>query len=326
MNEIWYPSAAYKAGHAGVLFSIGSFEIRTYSLTLFIGIMASILTIAIFWARQKYKWEHLMSLILITIPTAIIGARLWDLVEEFLYKRDTFDFSRWYAIWEGGLSIQGGVILAFLCDFIYVYTKRDQLDIRKCGTIIIPTILIGQVIGRWGNYANHELYGKVDWNGSSVLIFGKSFASNMYISDSVSDAYNQIGLYRYPLFLYEGLANLVGYLIIVWVIGWFGLLKPGASAGLYFVWYGIVRLAMEPLRETSYSMYVLASLAFIVGGAIAFIYWQWFSKVHYFVVKRKYYFDYKYAHPEQYAQMINKTRFFRTKRTKENLTALTLKG
>ncbi|KKB26758.1 Prolipoprotein diacylglyceryl transferase [Mycoplasmopsis meleagridis] len=330
MNNIWFPDAAYQEGSGGILFNIGNFSLRTYSLTLFFGIIASILTITIFWKRQKYPFEHLMILILITIPSALIGARLWDLVEEAIYKRDTFDFSRWYAIWEGGLSIQGGVVLAFLFDFMYVYSKRDVLDIRKVSSIIIPTVLIGQVIGRWGNYANHELYGKIDWDGSSVLIFGKSFASNMFISDSLSNSYNQIGLYRYPLFLYESLANLVGYILIVWVIGWFGLVKPGINAGIYFIWYGLVRLAMEPLRQNAYDIYIVAAVLFILAGAIAVIYFQWFSRVHYIKYKvrgkKLYRFEYKYAHPEKYVEWINKTRIFRTKRTKEPLVVANLIG
>ncbi|MGV2392468.1 UNVERIFIED_CONTAM: prolipoprotein diacylglyceryl transferase [Campylobacter lari] len=51
-------------------------------------------------------------------------------------------------MWEGGLSIQGGIICAFVADIVYVYSKRDVMDIRKVADIIIPTILIGQVIGR----------------------------------------------------------------------------------------------------------------------------------------------------------------------------------
>ncbi|WP_027332705.1 prolipoprotein diacylglyceryl transferase [Mycoplasmopsis gallinarum] len=318
----WQPEAGIKANTPSVLFQIGSWSFHTYSLTLLLGILAAILTISIFWYRAKYKWEILWTLIFITIPAAIIGARLWDLVEEWIYKRDTFDFSRWYAIWEGGLSIQGGVVLAFICDLAYIYAKRDLIDIRKVASIIVPTILIGQVIGRWGNYANHELYGKVDWSGNSVLIFGHNFAQNMFISDAVSDSYNQIALYRYPLFLYEGLANLAGYLVLVWIINWFGLLKPGSSAGLYFIWYGLVRYALEPWRENSYAMYSVASIAFIILGLIAFIYFQYLSKIHYIKIKRKYYFDYKIAHPEQYIDWINSTRFFKTKRTKEKITEL----
>ncbi|WP_338822746.1 prolipoprotein diacylglyceryl transferase [Mycoplasmopsis felifaucium] len=306
---VWTPDAPIipdKIG-ASVMFYIGKLPVHTYSLTLMLGIIASILTIAFFWKRARYKWDILLTLIVITIPTAIIGARLWDLVEET--KNPNFNWADWYKIWQGGLSIQGGVVCAFICDFIYVYTKRDQVDIRKVADIIIPTILIGQVIGRWGNYANHELYGKIDYDGGAVLIFGKTFASNMFISDA-----NGIG-YRYPLFLYEGLANLFGYIVLVWIINTMSLLKPGSTASWYFIWYGLVRLAMEPLRQNSYQMYVVASYLFIFAGALAFLFFQFFNPTHYVSEWRKYRFVYQYAHPDLYIQWLEKTRI-KTRKSK----------
>lgn len=308
MPGVWTPEVPIKASEgASVLFWMGKFPVHTYSLTMMLGILAAILTVSIFWSRAKYKWEILFTLILLTIPFAIIGARLWDLVEES--TKPNFNWRNWYKIWEGGLSIQGGVILAFIVDFIYVYNKRDQVDIRKVADIIVPTILIGQVIGRWGNYANHELYGKIDYDGSSVLIFGKTFASNMFIQDEFG-----IG-YRYPLFLYEGLANLFGYLVLVWIINLMGLLKPGSSTSWYFIWYGVVRLAMEPLRQTSYQMYIVASYLFIAGGGLAFLYFQFFNSTHYIWEWRKYRFIYQYAHPEIYIEWLERSRI-KTKKSK----------
>ncbi|WP_027120834.1 prolipoprotein diacylglyceryl transferase [Mycoplasmopsis lipofaciens] len=302
--------APIQANTPGILFEIGSYKLHVYSLTMMFGILASILTICIFWYREKWKWEYLMTLILLTIPFALLGARLWDLVEEYLYKRDTFDFSRWYAIWDGGLSIQGGVVLAFIVDISYIYSKRSEIDIRKVASIIIPTILIGQVIGRWGNYANHELYGKIDYDGHSVKIFGHTFAQHMFLADDAAPG----GAFRYPLFLYEGLANLVGYIILVWIINQFGLLKPGSSAALYFVWYGVVRLALEPLRENAYALYTVTSVVFIVIGTLVFIYFQFLNQVHYIREWRHGRYVYEYAHSEDYNKWVEKTRIFKSRR------------
>nr|WP_307927246.1 prolipoprotein diacylglyceryl transferase family protein [Mycoplasmopsis bovis] len=85
---------------------------------------------------------------------AILGARIWNEVDQAI-NNPNYNWRNWYKVWEGGLSIQGGVVLAVIVDLTYVYFKRDKIDIRKACDIIIPTILIGQVIGRWGNYANH---------------------------------------------------------------------------------------------------------------------------------------------------------------------------
>ncbi|QBF34595.1 prolipoprotein diacylglyceryl transferase [Mycoplasmopsis phocirhinis] len=305
--------AGVPANSASVLFNIGALPIRTYSITLMMGMLAAILTIAFFWKREKYKWDILYTLIVIVIPTSIVGARLWDLVEEAIYNPN-YDFSNWYKVWEGGLSIQGGVILSAACGMIYAYHRRHDVDFRKVLDFIIPTILIGQVIGRWGNYANHEVYGKVDWDGSSVLIFGKTFAQNLFISDAYSASLNQPGLFRYPLFLYEGLANLAGYLVLVWIINLFGLLKPGSNSGLYFVWYGLVRLALEPLRESAFQIYTIASLVFIALGTAMFIYFMFFNPIHYKKTKNKYRFKYIYSHPQKYLDHVNKTRLFDRKK------------
>ncbi|MBU4689445.1 prolipoprotein diacylglyceryl transferase [Mycoplasma zalophidermidis] len=312
-NNYYDIVAGVPANSGSTLFNIGSFPIRTYSITLLLGILASILTITFFWKREKYKFEILYTLIVLTIPSAIIGARLWDLVEVALYVPE-FDWSSWYKVWEGGLSIQGGVVLCVIIDSIYIYHKRHEVDFRKVLDIIIPTILIGQFIGRWGNYANHELYGKVDWDGSSVLIFGKNFAQNMFISDAYSQSLNQPGLFRYPLFLYEGLANLFGYIVLVWIINGFGLLKPGSSSSMYFIWYGLVRLALEPLRQDAYQLYTIASLVFIAIGSLFFIYFQFFNHIHYHKEKQGIRFRYVYAHPCEYLKYINKTRLFDRKK------------
>ncbi|MBW0599146.1 prolipoprotein diacylglyceryl transferase [Mycoplasma anatis] len=296
-TPIWVPEVGIHAGANTPLFSIGSYDFRVYSLMIMLGIIASVLSITFFWYRAKYKIEILMTFILITVPSAIIGARLGFVVEELLYSPAPFAGSHWYAIWDGGLSIQGGVILAVILDLWYGYTQRDQIDMRKVASYIIPTILIGQFIGRWGNYANHELYGRIDYSGQSSLIFGKSFAQNMYIIDILSESlFGQGGAaYRYPLFLYEGIANIIGYIIIVWIFNLFGIFKPGATSGLYFVHYGIVRSIMEPYRQDSYNLYVIVSIAFAIVGVIVFIYFEFFSRTKYNRVKKSYYWDWEYV-------------------------------
>lgn len=254
--------------------------------------------------------EVLYGLILITIPMGIIGSRLGFVFEELIYDSEPFKGSAWYAIWDGGLSIQGGVFFTIIADMTYAYTKRHLVDIRKATSIIIPTILVGQFVGRFGNYGNHEVYGKIDWTGASSIIFGKSFADNMYIADAYTDSLGLEGAYRYPLFLYEGLANLVGYLIIVWIFNLFWTFKPGATAGLYLLWYGVVRLALEPLRQESYLFYSIVALLFALSGSFIFIYFAFWSRVKYVTnVKYKIFKHYEYKNPEYYYAYVNISSF-----------------
>ncbi len=261
--------SSYSAPH--VAFNIGNFPVHTYALTMMFGMICSILTMAYFWKRQKYSWEHLQILILIIVPSAILGARLWHVIyaatdkvnyPHFVASRD------WYKIWEGGLAIQGGVIASSIAAIFYVITKRKSLDLRTACDYILPAILIGQAIGRWGNFANQEIYGKVVTKESLWWLM-PSIREHMHID----------GKYRSPLFLYESISSIIGYVIIVWIFNLFNWQKPGATTGGYLVYYGVVRLIMEPLREAKDAMMwgslnagIFITSIYIVLGSMLILY------------------------------------------------------
>ncbi len=255
----------------GIAFSIGNWDIHTYSLTMAFAMLFSVLTIVYFWKRQKYSMEHLQVLTLIIIPTSIICARLWHVIyastdkvnygpgsgHEFIASRD------WYKIWEGGLAIQGGVIGAAIAGVLYVITKRKSIDLRIASDYILPAVLVGQAIGRWGNFANHEVYGAIDPNGKWSKWLGDYISDNMYIG----------GEYRIPLFFYEFVTSMVGVILLVFVLNVFNWQRPGTTGGGYFLWYGLVRVIMEPLRPSGERMMwgkldagIFTSVVYIVVG------------------------------------------------------------
>ncbi|MEA4191355.1 prolipoprotein diacylglyceryl transferase [Mycoplasma sp. 2248] len=306
----WVPDSPIAEGTSTILFSIGSFQMHLYSFMIMLGFILSILTVLFFWFKEGWNIDILFVIILITVPAGIIGARLGFIIERLIYEPDNpFPNSHWYAIWQGGLSIQGGVVLAAFLDIVYLYTKRKDVDLKKAFGYILPAVLVGQFVGRFGNYANHEVYGKIDWTGASVLVFGKSFASNMYISDSLTASMGLEGAYRYPLFLYEGLANLIGYILICWVVNYFGLLRPGSGGALYLIWYGITRAAMEPLREESYNLYSVVAILFIIGGGLALIYFEFLRGNLYVRKLQKYKFVFEHKNKESYLNHVNITSF-----------------
>ena len=236
--------------------------LSAYPLFIFLGIIASLITVYYFWQKQKYSLEILQVLLIIIVPTSIIGARLWWVVSENKW-------SEWYAIHNGGLSIQGGVMLSTLCASWYLLTKRHVIDFRTAFGIILPSVLIGQVLGRWGNFNNHEVYGHVV-DGQNLNWLGSWIKGHMYIESE----------YRQPFFLYESFANFLAYIFIVWLVLRKNWLKPGTTGGLYLVWYGILRLIMEPLRDPSdimkpagnFQMSTFVAALWIVAG-IGFIIW-----------------------------------------------------
>ncbi|MGL4343519.1 MAG: prolipoprotein diacylglyceryl transferase [Metamycoplasmataceae bacterium] len=254
---------------------IPGINLSLYPLCITLGIIASIITIGYFWKREKYSSDILLKLIIITIPSALIGARLFYIFERLIADpANPFPGSQWYAIWEGGLSIQGGIIVPLFLNLWYLNSKKDIIDVKKAFGIILPTVLIGQAIGRWGNFANHEVYGRIT-DRESIIWLGSAIADNMFIN----------GEYRQPLFFYEFLTSLIGYIIICWIILNLGLLKPGSTGALYLIWYGIVRTAMEPLREESYIYYTILSILFLVAGVILLIYFEFVGRKQYIIKK-----------------------------------------
>lgn len=262
-------------------FLFGTFS--AYPFAIMMGMLCAILTVAFFWKKEKYQWDILLTLIIITIPSALIGARLFYIFERLIYSpADPFPGSSWYAIWEGGLSIQGGVIIPTLLNLLYLSRKKNVVEIRKVFGIILPTVLIGQAIGRWGNFANHEVYGAIT-NYESLAWMGDAIALNMYID----------GSFRIPLFFWESLASLVGYVVIVWGVLYFGWTKPGTTGGLYLIWYGLVRTVMEPFRAESYAFYTILSILSIVGGILLVGWFEWTGIKRFNKIKiKKLEFDY----------------------------------
>ena len=176
--------------------------------------------------------------------------------------------------------------LAFSAPFLYY--RRHAIDIRTAVGIILPNIIIGQAIGRWGNFDNHEVFGRLissDYNDTTLNWMG-AMKHHMYIHTT-----DGITGYRHPLFFYEFLTSAIGYIVIVQIILRKNLVKPGVTIGLYLMWYGTVRTAMEPLRDPvdimkigSLPTSLFLSILMIVGGAVLTVWWQFISKKEYDVI------------------------------------------
>lgn len=155
-----------------------------------------------------------------------------------------------FAIWHGGLTILGGAIGGILCGVIWFHFRKKTIGGRVGIDCAVPTILLGQAIGRWGNFFNHEVY------GAEVAKSSMSFLPS-WLVEQMSNFENTAGTTAYiPLFLIESAINFAGYFLIVYGLGkW---LKKwhhdGDNLGFYLIWYGIVRAILEPLRDPTYNM------------------------------------------------------------------------
>lgn len=265
----------------------GLFEIRYYALFILTGALLAYFLSRYFFKRDGNDPTAIENIFFLAFPAGILGAKIWFTFSELS------NYIAWYtwdkvllkfiAIWEPGLAIQGGVMLGAIVG-IYLYKKYyPKLTIRYGLDIAIPNILIAQAIGRWGNFFNQEVYGScVD--PSSLSFLPKFIVDQM----TANGAYNNqitcpLGLAAQPLFLYEGLLNTLGFILISLVLRfyWKKGRKEGDLAMLYFIWYGTVRALLEPLRQEEFimrigglSLSVWTSTAFMLFGLIGMIFFR----------------------------------------------------
>lgn len=245
--------------------------LHPYSLFIFLAVIASFLSVAYFWRRQKYSWENLQILLILIIPSAVFGSRLWTVIADG-------DWNNIFTL--QGLSIHGAIMGAIIVALPFIYLRRHTLDIRTVFSIILPNVILGQAIGRWGNFGNHEVYGQIV-SGDSLNWMGW-MKSHMFID----------GNYRQPLFFYEFLTSIIGYIFLVWILLKKNWLRPGVVASIYLIWYGIVRISLEEIRDESAIMhwgtlpvsYFIAWLTTILGIIIS-IWFQFFDYKKYDLIK-----------------------------------------
>ena len=198
--------------------------------------------------------EHLLDALLLAVPMAIIGARTYYVISEF--DRYADNLLSVFHIWEGGIAIYGAIIGAILAFIIYAKRKKEaclpaMMDVGALG------LLIGQAVGRWGNFINREAY------GVKTTVAWRMGLTNQYGT-----------FYYHPCFLYESLWNIIGLVILHFYS------KKRKFDGevflLYLAWYGLGRAMIESLRSDSLYLFgsnlrvsQLVALLCVIGGVVA---------------------------------------------------------
>ncbi|MBQ7399019.1 MAG: prolipoprotein diacylglyceryl transferase [Clostridia bacterium] len=222
-----------------VALRFGNVEIYWYGIIICLGI---ILGFAVAYLRMKkisVTTDDLADIALICVPSAIVGARLYYVLAELESYNSFYEM---IAIWNGGLAIYGGVIggvLAFT--LVCKYKKKPLLKMYDCAA---PGLILGQIIGRWGNFFNAEAYGISE----SYDFFGAKFDIS-HLSSKNPLRMTIDGTLVHPTFLYESLWNLLGFVLMN------VFFKKRAFDGevllWYLTWYGLGRSLIEGLRGDS---------------------------------------------------------------------------
>ena len=213
-------------------FPLFNFDIRFYGI-----IIAAGLLLAVMYGLKRskefgLKEDDILDGVLGIVPFAIICARLYYCFFSWADYKDN-PISILY-IWNGGLAIYGGVIGAAIGVIVFALIKRKKVRLTAVLDLVAICFLIGQSIGRWGNFFNREAFGAETDNFLRMGLF-----------NTVTNSYE----YYHPTFLYESLWNLIGF------IGLHFLSKirryDGQIALGYVFWYGLGRTFIEGLRMDS---------------------------------------------------------------------------
>lgn len=245
-----------------VALDIGFIQIYWYSIFIFIGMLAACFVIYKETKKRNIDEDFVVNLTFNTIIFGIIGARLYYVLFNLSYYiTRPLEILE---IWNGGLAIHGGILTGLLTTIIYC--KKHKVNVAKMLDIIVVGIILGQAIGRWGNFFNSEAYGAI-----TTLETLKSQGIPQFI---IRGMYI-LGEYRQPTFFYESVGCLFGFLAML-IIRSNKYLKTGNLTAFYLIWYGILRILVESLRSDSLMLgpikvAQLVSLLFIVVGLIIFI-------------------------------------------------------
>ncbi|RRJ63142.1 prolipoprotein diacylglyceryl transferase [Paenibacillus oralis] len=248
-----------------IAFSIGALNVHWYGLILGSAALVGLLLALREGKRFGIPQEFFMDLLLLGVPSAIIGARIYFVAFKWEdYKDNLWDI---FKIWNGGIAIYGALIGAIICAVIFV--RRRGYNFWRIADICAPSLIIGQMIGRWGNFVNQEAYG-----GPTTESF---LLDHLNLPSFIVNQMNVAGTYHHPTFLYESLWNLAG-LVLLLILRRQKFLRAGELFASYFIWYSIGRFFIEALRTDSLAFQGAAWLAAFVNGLWAPMTWLGFEQ------------------------------------------------
>ena len=236
-----------------VAFSLGSIEVRWYGIIMVTGIILAFLYAYYRSKIEGVSFDDLLDYALITVISGVVGARIYYVIT----SGEKYSFGEIFAIWNGGIAIYGAIIggaAALLGISLY-----KKIKWQKVFDMVCPGVMIGQIVGRWGNFFNGEAYGEAPTPDNFLYFMRMELRHEGWANTYVCQ----------PTFLYESLWNLLGFIIIN------ALYKKKKYDGrvflMYITWYGFGRMLIEGLRTDSLMVgsfrisQVVACLCFVIG-------------------------------------------------------------
>ncbi len=232
-NTIGFPGLGLEFEISRVAFHVFSKPVYFYALIILAGFLLGLLFVSLTCKKRGVEPDNIYDIAFFGLIFGIICARIYYCI----FDPDSLEngFLDVFKIWEGGLAIYGGIIGAAISTA--VYCKIHKLPVLKVFDVACPGLLIGQSIGRWGNFVNAEVFGRE--------------------TDSLLRMTINSGAGVHPLFLYESAWNALGFILIVLFRD-----KKKADGQVFFsyvLWYGIGRLILEGMRQEEYILWLIDS-------------------------------------------------------------------
>ena len=246
-----------------VIFSIGNFEIRWYSVILLCAFLVAVFFINKESKRFEIPKDFTFNLIFWTLIFGVLGARIYYVIFNWGYY--SCHMNEIWKIWNGGLAIHGGIIAGLLT--IIVYTKKYKLRVLRYLDFIVPGLIIGQAIGRWGNFFNQEAHG---------IATSLERLEQLHIPEFVIEGMKINGVYYTPTFFYESIACLIGFIFIC-IARRSKHAKVGQPTAFYLIIYGTLRIFIERSRTDALMFngfkmaYIVSIIMILVGLFLIFV-------------------------------------------------------
>jgi len=241
-----------------VAFELGPITIRWYGLLITGALLLGITLAQNLGQRRGIDPERIGDLAIWLVIGALPGARLYYVLFEWDRYADR-PLSA-LAIWQGGIAIHGAILGGMIATLLFA--RRYRLSFWQLTDVVAPALILGQAIGRWGNFFNSEAFG-----GPTDLPW-RVFIPPAQRPPGLADV-----AYYHPTFLYESLWNLGVLGLVLWLFFWGlrhpGRLQPGTIFLVYFAAYSLGRLWIEGLRLDSLMLGPLRIAQMVSLGGIA---------------------------------------------------------
>ena len=276
MPEIWFPNLGIKIQHLNrVAFTVLGKEVYWYGIFIGLGVLFGLMLAMREAKRTGQDPDTYLDFALYALVFAIIGARLYYVAFSWeIYAQDPIKI---FATREGGLAIYGGVIGGVLTALVYAKVKK--MNFWQLADTAAPSLVFGQLLGRWGNFFNREAFGDFTNN----LFAMRYQLSQVRLGDISERTLSQLQVVNgvdyiqvHPTFLYESLWNVGVFALLIYVSRHKKF--HGQIAGLYFLGYGLGRVWIEGLRTDQLLISGLAVSQILSGvlilAAAAFLFWK----------------------------------------------------